>query len=248
MFILLTLAGCLWQLNQVSVIQGLGKRGSMSKKLKFAIITSKPFLSFIYWFIRIYSATFRLTVENEDRWLDHIDNGGRVLLCAWHQQFFSAIRHFKKYSKYEPGLMISRSTDGEFIAGVANRTGWYTMRGSSSKGGRSALSRMILKLKETGLAAHIVDGPRGPAGIVKPGVIRLASAANAAIVPFYASADRVWYFRSWDRFMLPKPFARVTLRFGDMIPYPTLEAKGDFEHQRISLEEIMRPSIHLETP
>ncbi len=54
------------------------------------------------------------------------------------------------------------------------------MRGSSSKGGRSALSGMILKLKETGLAAHIVDGPRGPAGVVKPGAVRLASAANTA--------------------------------------------------------------------
>lgn len=220
----------------------------MSKNLKFSIITSKPFLSFIYWFIRIYSATFRLTVENEDKWLDHINNGGRVLLCCWHQQFFSGIRHFKKYSKYGPGLMISRSMDGEFIAGVANRTGWYTMRGSSSSGGRSALGGMILKLKETGLAGHIVDGPTGPAGVVKPGVIRLASAANADIVPFYASADRAWYFGSWDRFMLPKPFARVTLRFGDMIPCPTPETEEAFEHQRISLEKVMLPSIHLKTP
>jgi len=66
----------------------------MSKKLKFAIITSKPFLFFLYWFIRLYSATFRLTVENEKQWLNHIHSGGRVLLCVWHQQFFSAIRYF----------------------------------------------------------------------------------------------------------------------------------------------------------
>ena len=107
---------------------------------------------------------------------------------------------------------------------------------------------MILKLKETGLAGHIVDGPTGPAGVVKPGAIRLASAANADIVPFYASADRAWYFGSWDRFMLPKPFARVTLRFGDMISCPTPETEEDFEHQRISLEKVMLPSIHLKTP
>ena len=54
----------------------------MSKKLKFAIITSEPFLVFLYGFIRIYAATFRLTVENEKQWLDYIHKGGRVLLCA----------------------------------------------------------------------------------------------------------------------------------------------------------------------
>jgi len=215
----------------------------MSKNYKFAILTSKLFLSFLYRLIRIYSATFRLTVENEDTWLDHLNNGGRVLLCSWHQQFASAIRYFKKYSKFNPGLMISRSADGEIIAGVANRTGWYTIRGSSSHGGREALKKMIDKLKETGLAAHIVDGPRGPAGVVKPGAIYLANAANAVIVPFYASADRVWYFRSWDRFMLPKPFARVTLRFGDIIPCKDLNTKEDFEHQIHLLESIMRRSL-----
>ncbi len=141
--------------------------------------------------------------------------------------------------------MISRSLDGEVITGVANRTGWYTIRGSSSRGGRKALGDMIMKLKETGLAAHIVDGPTGPAGVVKAGVVRLANAAGAAIVPFYTSADRAWYFGSWDRFMLPKPFARVTIRFGDIIPWKAMTNEAEFEMQRNTLENIMLPSIHL---
>jgi hypothetical protein len=216
----------------------------MLKKLKFAIITSKPFLSFLYLFIRFYSVTFRLTVENEKQWVDHIHNGGRVLLCGWHQQFFSAIRYFKKYGKYKPGLMISKSADGEIIAGIANRTGWYTVRGSSSRGGRSALHGMIHRLKKAGLAAHVVDGPQGPAGVVKAGVIRMASAADAVLVPLYVSADNAWYFNSWDTFMLPKPFARVTLRFDDMMAFPVPETKEAFEHQRVLLEKNMRPFLH----
>ncbi len=216
----------------------------MSKKIKVAIITSKPFLFFLYWFIHLYSATFRLTVENEKQWLNHIHNGGRVLLCAWHQQFFSAIRYFKKYGKYKPGLMISKSSDGQIIAGVANRTGWYTVRGSSSRGGHSALHGMVLRLKQTGLAAHIADGPRGPVGVVKAGAIRMASAADAVIVPVYADADKAWYFNSWDTFMLPKPFARVTLRFGDMIFCSVPETKEEFERRRALLEKIMLPSLH----
>lgn len=216
----------------------------MFRKLKYRIIISRPFLAFLYRFIRIYSLTFRLKIENEAAWLSHIREGGKVLLCTWHQQFFSAIRHFKSYAHLQPGLMISRSLDGDIIAGVANRTGWYTMRGSSSRGGREALADMIMKLKETGLAAHIVDGPRGPAGVVKAGAIRLANAAGAAIVPFYTIADRAWYFGSWDRFMLPKPFARVTIRFGDLISWKALEDEDEFENQRKELEEIMLPSIH----
>ncbi len=219
----------------------------MPRKIKFAILTSNLFLSFLYLFIRLYSATFRFTVQNERQWREHIQKGGRVLLCVWHQQFFSAIRPFKKYRRYSPSLMISRSADGEIIAGVANRTGWAAVRGSSSRDGRKALGEMIGKLKNSGLAAHILDGPRGPAGIVKPGAIRLASAAGAVIVPFYTSADRAWYFKSWDKFMLPKPFAKVTLRFGDMIHLPEKETEEEFESQRIALEKLMGPSLILDT-
>lgn len=216
----------------------------ITKKIKFAIITSRPFISFLYRFVRLYSSTFRLTVENEQAWMDHIREGGKILLCCWHQQFLGAIRHFKEYEPYRGSLMISKSSDGELIAGVARRSGFYPVRGSSSRGGRPALVEMIGRLKETGLAAHILDGPTGPMGVVKAGVIQLASAAGAAIVPFYTSADRAWYFKSWDRFMLPKPFARVTLRFGDLLPCPPSENSEAFEQQRASLEGIMLPGIH----
>ena len=163
----------------------------MSKIMK-KTISSGWFQALVYRLIRWYAATFRLTVENEGPWKAHVKSGGRVLLCVWHQQFFSAIRHFKTYAQYAPALMISRSADGDLIAGVASRTGWRPVRGSSSRGGRSAMTEVIEKLKETGLAAHIMDGPRGPAGIVKAGAISIALAADAVIVPFYVSAEKAW--------------------------------------------------------
>lgn len=214
------------------------------KKIKFAILTSRPAIAFLYRFIRLYSSTFRLTVENEGAWMDHLREGGRVVLCCWHQQFLGAIRHFKRYESFRGSLMISKSSDGDLIAGIARRSGFFPVRGSSSREGRPALAEMIRRLQETGLAAHILDGPGGPMGVVKAGVIQLASASGAAIVPFYTSADRAWYFRSWDRFMLPKPFARVAIRFGDLIPCPPAEDSESFERQRRSLEEIMLPGLH----
>lgn len=194
----------------------------------------------LYYFIRLYSCTFRLTVENEKTWMDYYKKqNGAVLLCCYHQQFFSAIRYFKNYKPYQPGLMISRNRDGEIIAGVANRTGWVTVRGSSTRGGAEALGGMIEHLSTHRLAAHIVDGPRGPVFKVKPGAIRLAQKSNAVIVPFFIASDNAWYFKSWDKFLLPKPFSKVVLRYGDMIKIPLTETTEEFEAQRSNLDNIM---------
>jgi lysophospholipid acyltransferase (LPLAT)-like uncharacterized protein len=209
------------------------------------IVTTKLFHSFLYRFIRLYSSTFKMKIENEKEWMDYLRSGGRVLLCTWHQQFFAAIRHFQNYRDFEPTLMISKSSDGEIIAGVAEKSGWRTVRGSSSRGGKEALRKMIDNLSRTRLASHIVDGPKGPAGIVKAGVIQMARTADAAIVPFYVSADRAWYFNSWDSFFLPKPFARVIISFGEMIKFNPVEDTGTFESQRLYLEKIMLPELRM---
>jgi lysophospholipid acyltransferase (LPLAT)-like uncharacterized protein len=139
--------------------------------------------------------------------------------------------------------MISKSLDGEIIAGVAQRTGWHAVRGSSSRGGSEALKEMIDHFKQSRIAAHIVDGPLGPAGKVKPGVIRLAHIADTVIIPFYTSADRAWYFNSWDNFLLPKPFAKVTISFGKMIKFDPTDDPNIFENQRRYLEQIMLPEL-----
>ena len=206
-------------------------------------LTSRWFIGFLYRFIGLYAGTFRLRVENEREWMNHVEKGGTVLLCAWHQQFFAAIRHFRNYRRFNPAIMISRSKDGEIIAGVARRTGWRPVRGSSSRGGREAMWDVIDGLKQSRLAGHVVDGPRGPAGQVKAGVIRMAHATRAVIVPFYVFADHAWYFNSWDRFMLPKPFSRVRLRFGDMMDPVSIENDEDFERQRRQLEQAMGPAL-----
>jgi lysophospholipid acyltransferase (LPLAT)-like uncharacterized protein len=214
----------------------------MFKKLR-NLTKTKLIGNILYRLVRGYCATFRLKIVNEKPWLDYMEKGGRVLICAWHQQFFSAIRYFKKYEKYHPSLMISKSLDGEIIAGVANRTGWYSVRGSSSHGGSIALKEMTMRLREYRLAAHILDGPRGPAGVVKPGIISMALAADAVIVPVHIYGENVWYFKSWDKFMLPRPFSRVCMEFGEMINLQPVQRETDFEEQRMMLETIMRPYL-----
>lgn len=210
---------------------------------KKQIMASKRFARFVSGFVRAYSFTFRLAIENEEEWKRHHEDGGAVLFCVWHQQFFAAIHHFYRYREYHPCVMISKSRDGEFIANVAEQFGWHPVRGSSSRGGAEALLYMIDMLKKNRLAGHVIDGPRGPAGIVKPGVIRMAQKSGAAIVPFGTISDKAWFFNSWDRFFVPKPFAKVRIRFRKKIELGRIKTREDFEKERLRLERIMRPDL-----
>ncbi|MGM0417874.1 MAG: lysophospholipid acyltransferase family protein [Thermodesulfobacteriota bacterium] len=207
------------------------------------LITSPKFIKFVYYFIRTYSATFRLKVENEDKWMQLHKNEEKIILCTWHQHFFSFIRYFKNYKNLKPSLMISRSSDGELIAGVANLTGWHTARGSSSKGGRTALEEMTNKIDETGLGAHIIDGPTGPAGIVKNGAVKMAASLGAYLVPMYTISDKDWHASSWDKFLIPKPFSKVTILYGDPVYVEKTDDVDVMEKYRKQLETTMKPYL-----
>jgi len=142
--------------------------------------------------------------------------------------------------------MSSKSLDGQIAAGVAKRTGFYTVWGSSSNSASAALKGMIHRLRDYRLAVHFIDGPRGPAGVVKAGAIAIAHGAGAVIVPGVVIVDRAWYLRSWDRFMIPKPFARITVKiFSDNWNCRPEMDKAEYENQRKKLEIIMQPYLKL---
>jgi len=104
---------------------------------------------------------------------------------------------------------------------------------------------MIQKLREHRMAAHILDGPRGPAGEVKLGAIAIAHVAKAVIVPGVVIAECAWYFNSWDRFMIPKPFSRVTVKYLPLMRLPESMNKAELENQRQKLENMMRPYLNI---
>jgi lysophospholipid acyltransferase (LPLAT)-like uncharacterized protein len=113
--------------------------------------------------------------------------------------------------------LISESRDGEIITRITSALGFGAVRGSSSKGGAEAVVRLA-KLARAGYDLAITpDGPRGPRGSVGPGTIRVAARGKAPIIPVAAAADRAWRARSWDRFLVPKPFARVWVVYGEPI-------------------------------
>ena len=198
----------------------------------------------LYWIVRLYCVTLRLKVENENEWSNYLEQGGKVLLCLWHQQLLLSILFFSKYKKYPPSVMTSRSLDGDVSTRIIEAGGVAAVRGSSSRGGIAALKEMIQRIKQYRLGAHILDGPRGPAGVAKLGAIAIAHGAGAVIVPTVIFADRAWYLHSWDRFMIPKPFARITIKFFPKIELPPVMDKAEYENQRKKLEIILQPYLH----
>jgi hypothetical protein len=218
------------------------KRTEM-KSQKKQLITDKKFIKLVYHFIRTYSKTLNLEVINEKKWMDLLQRGEKIILCTLHQQFFSYIRYFKTYSHLGPSLMISQSKDGELIAGVANHTGWYTARGSSSRGGQDALNEMIERIEKTGLGAHIVDGPTGPVGIVKNGAVKMAASKGAYLVPMYTVTEKDWHASSWDKFILPKPFSKVKIVYKDPIYVEKTEDPDLMEEYRQILENQLKPHL-----
>lgn len=196
---------------------------------------------FIYGVARLYSLTWRLTVENEEVLHTHLESGGRALVCLWHQQLLLTLRFFPRYRRYHPCVMISKSLDGDIASSIVEAGGVFVARGSSSRRGIGALKEMIESLRKGRMGVHVLDGPRGPAGEVKPGAVIMAQASGAALFPFAVLADSAWRLQSWDRFMIPKPFSRVMVKFLPPIFLPETMDDEALEHQRQALEYLMKP-------
>jgi lysophospholipid acyltransferase (LPLAT)-like uncharacterized protein len=117
--------------------------------------------------------------------------------------------------------LISQSSDGEYIARVVERWGYTAMRGSSSRGGSGALREMVKAARSGRSLAITPDGPRGPRQKLKPGVLTLAQLTGQPILPMSASATRAWWVDArWDLFLVPKPFAKVFVRYGEPVHVP----------------------------
>ncbi len=185
--------------------------------------------------VSLISKTYRyrlVDTKNEQRVLDA---HGSVVYASWHQRFFPGITFFA--SRKPIAIMISQSRDGEMIARVVDILGWRSVRGSSSRGGVRALKEIRTLTRQGYRIGHIVDGPQGPFGVIKPGLITIAQFAGTPIVPVIMSAERRWVFNSWDRFMVPKPFSRVFIRFAPPIDVPRRLNTHDFEALRQHVEK-----------
>lgn len=167
-----------------------------------------------YYVLRFYLFLLRIRVVGEEIALGAMADYGLVIVALWHQRLLPALAYVTKFRHFKPVVMISQSKDGEVAARLARRLGLEPVRGSSSRGGTSALLAIMEALKKNRVVIHIVDGPRGPKGVVKPGLITMAQMSGAVILPVIVSAKKAWLVKSWDRSLIPKPFSEVTIEWG----------------------------------
>jgi lysophospholipid acyltransferase (LPLAT)-like uncharacterized protein len=138
--------------------------------------------------------------------------GRQPIMAFWHGRILPAAYYFRRR-----GIVVitSENFDGEWIAGIIERFGYGTARGSTSHGGMKALLRLTRDMAAGKPTGFTVDGPRGPARVAQPGAVWLAKATGNPVLPFHLEASRHWTLDNWDRTQIPKPFSTVALVVGE---------------------------------
>lgn len=168
--------------------------------------------------------------EHEDQFLRR---GEPICFAGFHQGLLYLPFHFRDRDGV---VMVSASRDGDVIAGTMARFGLRSARGSSHHGGEDALHAMIAEVNRSRCSAGmIVDGPRGPEGIAKRGVIELARETGLPIVPGNWWATPKVQFKSWDRAIVPWPFARMVVAFEEAMVVPPDASEAEMEAMRVEL-------------
>jgi lysophospholipid acyltransferase (LPLAT)-like uncharacterized protein len=164
--------------------------------------------------------SWRIRPIDEPHWEGLHRSGRPYLFVLWHEALLPLLWRHRKQGI---AIVVSEARDGEYLASYAESIGYRLVRGSSTRGAARALLGAVRELEAGHPVAFTPDGPRGPRRELKQGVVAAAQRARVPILPIHAEADRAWRFNSWDRFMLPRPFARVRVAYGA----PFTVADGD---------------------
>jgi lysophospholipid acyltransferase (LPLAT)-like uncharacterized protein len=159
----------------------------------------------------VLGRTWRFSMSGHSDLDPFHDRGKKRLYAFWHSHLLPLAFYFRNTAKT---AVISGSRDGARAAAVAKRWGHAVIHGSSSHGGALALRRCIRELQRGNPIVITPDGPRGPRETAKKGVAQIALIAGASVIPISVVPEHAWRLRSWDRFMIPKPFSRVTIHIG----------------------------------
>ena len=204
-------------------------RTSRSKRLQARLISTLG-----YPIIAALGSTFRWRAEGVAH-LEAVARSGRQPIMAfWHGRILPATVYFRRR-----GIVVitSENFDGEWIAGIIERFGYGTARGSTSRGARKALLQLKRDMTAGKPAAFTLDGPRGPARVAQPGAVWLAKITSNPVVPFHIESSRHWTLKSWDRTQIPKPFAAAAIAIGEPLDVSTDADAAGLEEAARTLEQ-----------
>ena len=164
--------------------------------------------------LSLLARTWRIELAGSYQdWLSLADGHKPYVLLAWHEAMLPLLWHHRKRNMT---IVVSEGREGRYLAAYAGRLGFREARGSSSRGGVRALLGAVKALQGGGSAAFTPDGPRGPRREFKGGGVLAAQRGEAPIVSVHAHSLSAWRLKSWDRMLIPKPFARVRIAYADV--------------------------------
>lgn len=189
--------------------------------------------------LRALASTWRVRVTNDASYRTLHAEGKPFIFAFWHGQLLPLLWLHRGQGV---AIVISSHRDGELVAGIAERLGLRAIRGSSTRGAARALLGVVRELESGGEVAMTPDGPRGPARRFASGALVAAQRVGAPIIGIGVAATRAWHLKSWDRFMIPKPFARVRVTYTAPTRVAAASAR-DAEAEAPRFEELLSDAI-----
>jgi len=183
--------------------------------------------------VRALGRSWRIEFRGVREYDRALEAGERCIFAFWHARMFPLVYTHRGRAV---GVLVSQHRDGQWIASVIERLGFATARGSSTRGGEEGVREMLDLAERRHLLAITPDGPRGPREQVKAGIVYLASRTGFPVVPVATESRSAWVFRSWDRFRIPRPFARVVVAYGAPLAIPRDLPGEETEAWRLRVE------------
>lgn len=186
--------------------------------------------------LRLAGRTFRYAVQEAEGYRRLRSEGRPKVFVFWHAWILPLVYLHRNEGAV---VLISRHADGEYIARVVEKMGFRTARGSSSRGGAQGLRELVRAVRGGADAAITPDGPRGPARQFKPGGLLLSRITGAPLVPVRVRAPGAWRIDSWDRFIVPKPFSRIEVAYGEPHSIPRDASEEELAAHARHLESVL---------
>ena len=186
-------------------------------------------------FLRSIALTWRVELVGDDVMSRFMSKGVSAVFSLWHGQLLPQIWYHRNRNLI---ILVSEHRDGEIITRVLRSFGFGVIRGSTTRGGGRAILEVVSAVRGGRTVGITSDGPRGPAKKFAPGALIAAQRSEAPLVPAVAWASAAWRLSSWDSFMIPKPFAKVRIAYGDPI-YVTDNSARNAAMRTEELEQAM---------
>ncbi len=177
--------------------------------------------------------TLRVRLVDEEDLFSRWARGEKVIVAFWHNRMLMMPLAARGQRVC---ILVSLHRDGEIATRALSRRGIHVVRGSVTRGAVAGFKRLLAEYRNGYSLAVVPDGPRGPRYAAKPGVIHLARATGAPVFPVTFAASRAAHLRSWDRLIIPLPFARVAIVFGQPLYVDRHAAEEQLEECRCTLE------------